>query len=71
VHPSRTLTGDGRETVFAVTPLAYFLLTQRLRPRLVAGAPARIVNVASAAHHGETLDFADLQNHRRYRGLKV
>ena len=71
VNMSRTVTVDGIETVFAVNHLAYFLLTQLLLPRLVESAPARIVNVASDAHHWATLDFADLQNHRRYRGLKV
>ena len=71
VNTARTVTVDGLETVFAVNHLAYFLLTQLLLPRLVESAPARIVNVASDAHHWDTLDFADLQNHRRYRGLKV
>ena len=71
VNMARTVTVDGIETVFAVNHLAYFLLTQLLLPRLVESAPARIVNVASDAHHWATLDFADLQNHRRYRGLKV
>jgi len=71
VNMSRTVTVDGIETVFAVNHLAYFLLTQLLLPRLVESAPARIVNVASDAHHWDTLDFDDLQNHRRYRGLKV
>ena len=71
VNMARTVTVDGIETVFAVNHLAYFLLTQLLLPRLVESAPARIVNVASDAHHWDTLDFADLQNHRRYRGLKV
>ena len=71
VNMARTVTVDGIETVFAVNHLAYFLLTQLLLPRLVESAPARIVNVASDAHHWDTLDFDDLQNHRRYRGLKV
>jgi retinol dehydrogenase-12 len=71
VNTKRTVTVNGIETVFAVNHLAYFLLTQLLLPRLVDSAPARIVNVASDAHHWDTLDFDDLQNHRRYRGLKV
>lgn len=71
VNAKRTVTVDGIETVFAVNHLAYFLLTQLLLPRLVASAPARIVNVASDAHRWETLDFDDLQNQRRYRALAV
>jgi NAD(P)-dependent dehydrogenase (short-subunit alcohol dehydrogenase family) len=71
VNTKRTVTVDGIETVFAVNHLAYFLLTQLLLPRLIDSAPARIVNVASDARRWDTLDFDDLQNHRRYRGLKV
>jgi len=71
VNTKRTVTVDGIETVFAVNHLAYFLLTQLLLPRLIESAPARIVNVASDAHRWDTLDFDDLQNERRYRGLKV
>ena len=67
------MTVDGLETVFAVNHLAYFLLTQLLLPRLVASAPARIVNVASDAgiNWDVSLHFNDLQNERRYRALKV
>jgi len=71
MNTKRKLTVDGLETVFAVNHLAYFLLTQLLLPRLFESAPARIVNVASDAHQWATLDFADLQNQRRYRGLNV
>jgi NAD(P)-dependent dehydrogenase (short-subunit alcohol dehydrogenase family) len=71
LHTKRTITIDGIETVFAVNHLAYFLLTQLLLPRLVDTAPTRIVNVASDAHHWDTLNFDDLQNERRYRALKV
>jgi NAD(P)-dependent dehydrogenase (short-subunit alcohol dehydrogenase family) len=71
VNTKRTVTVDGIETVFAVNHLAYFLLTQLLLPRLIESAPARIVNVASDAHRWDALDFDDLQNQRRYRGLKV
>ena len=71
VNTKRTETVDGIETVFAVNHLAYFLLTQLLLPRLIESAPARIVNVVSDAHRWDTLDFDDLQNQRRYRGLNV
>ncbi|HLI19040.1 MAG TPA: SDR family oxidoreductase [Rhodanobacteraceae bacterium] len=60
VNPTRTLTADGIETTFAVNHLAPFLLTNLLLERIVASAPARIVNVASVAHTRGTLDFADL-----------
>ena len=64
-------TADGIETVFAVNHLAYFLLTSLLLDRLRRSAPARIVNVASEAHKFGRLDFDDLGNQRRYRGMRV
>jgi retinol dehydrogenase-12 len=67
VNLRRTITPDGLETTFAVNHLAYFLLTALLRDRLVASAPARIVNVASEGHRFGRLDFDDLQSERSYR----
>jgi NAD(P)-dependent dehydrogenase (short-subunit alcohol dehydrogenase family) len=69
----RTLTADGIETTFAVNHLAYFLLTNLLRPRLADCAPARIVNVASDAHRlrGVRMRFSDLEAAREYRAMRV
>jgi len=64
---TRQVTRDGLERTFAVNHMAYFVLTHVLRDRLVAAAPARIVNTASDAHVREKLDFADLQFATRYR----
>jgi NAD(P)-dependent dehydrogenase (short-subunit alcohol dehydrogenase family) len=58
---------DGLELRFAVNYLAPFVLTRLLLPNLRAGAPARIVNVASAGQ--QDLDFDDLQLERRYSGI--
>ena len=63
----RQVTRDGLERTFAVNHMAYFVLTHFLRDRLVAAAPARIVNTASDAHVREKLDFADLQFANGYR----
>jgi retinol dehydrogenase 14 len=71
IPKQRETTVDGLEMQFAVNHLAYFLLTNLLLDRLVAGAPARIVNVASGAHQGGTIDFADLQSERRYDPVRV
>jgi NAD(P)-dependent dehydrogenase (short-subunit alcohol dehydrogenase family) len=64
----RQLTVDGLEPTFAVNHLAYFLLTQLLLERLKTSAPARIVNVSSAAHRNAIIDFDNLQGEKRYRG---
>ncbi len=67
----RSVTEDGLERTFALNHMAYFVLSNRLRDRLQAAAPARIVSVASDAHRGNTLDFDDLQSARNYRGFTV
>jgi len=65
----RQTTPDGFERTFALNHMAYFVLTDLLRDRLIKSAPARIVNVASEAHRGAMLDFDDLQSEHNYRGL--
>jgi NAD(P)-dependent dehydrogenase (short-subunit alcohol dehydrogenase family) len=67
----RELTVDGIEKQFAVNHLAYFLLTNLLLDRLLAGAPSRIINVSSGAHAGATLDFDDLQGERGYNATRT
>ncbi|MGH6771558.1 MAG: SDR family NAD(P)-dependent oxidoreductase [Xanthobacteraceae bacterium] len=68
---SRKLTEDGLERTFAVNHMAYFVLTRCLRERLIASAPARIVNTASDAHRGERLDLSDLQMSNWFSGRKA
>jgi NAD(P)-dependent dehydrogenase (short-subunit alcohol dehydrogenase family) len=63
----REVTEDGLERTFALNHVAYFLLTQLLRDRLVASA-ARVVSVASRAHERAVLDFDDLNLERGYSG---
>ena len=65
----RETTGDGLERTFALNVLAPFVLTTELERVLRAGAPSRVVQVASAAHRGYALDFSDLQSERAYRGF--
>jgi NAD(P)-dependent dehydrogenase (short-subunit alcohol dehydrogenase family) len=68
---SRQVTEDNLELTFATNHMAYFVLTNGLRERLFASAPARIVNTASDAHRGCQLNFNDLQSQSGYSGLKV
>ncbi len=59
VFDRRQETTDGLEMTFAVNHMAYFVMTEILRPNLVAGA--RIVSTSSGAHAFAPLDFDDLQ----------
>jgi NAD(P)-dependent dehydrogenase (short-subunit alcohol dehydrogenase family) len=67
VFGTRQLTPDGLERTFALNHMAYFVVTDGLFERLVASAPARVVNTASDAHSAFPLDFGDLQSAEAYR----
>lgn len=67
----RTTSADGLEMTFALNHMGYFHLSHLLLPAIRAAAPARIVNVASDAHFGVSLDFEDLQSERSYRRLRA
>jgi NAD(P)-dependent dehydrogenase (short-subunit alcohol dehydrogenase family) len=59
---------DGIEVTFATNVLGYWLVTTGLLDRLRAGAPSRVVNVASA--FAGDVDLDDLQFERRpYDGM--
>lgn len=62
---------DGIETTFAVNHLAYFLLTNLLLDLLMSSRPSRIVNVASRAHRGVTIDFGDIGGREHYSGWRA
>jgi NAD(P)-dependent dehydrogenase (short-subunit alcohol dehydrogenase family) len=68
---SRQETAEGFETMFGVNHLGHFLLTDLLRERLVASAPARVVVISSIAHRWAVrgLDRSDLQSTRRFNGF--
>lgn len=60
------VTAQGFESTFGVNHLGHFLLAQLLRPALEAGAPARVVVVASrASERVKALDFSRFQGPRR------
>jgi len=67
----RRETVDGLEMTFAVNYLAPFLLTNLLLDRLKDSAPARIVNVSSAAHTSGSMRMDDLQAEKRYRPMRT
>lgn len=65
----RMLSDDGLELHFQVNYLSHFLLTELLKPMLIASAPSRIVSVASAAQ--TPLDFDDLNLANGYNGSRA
>jgi NAD(P)-dependent dehydrogenase (short-subunit alcohol dehydrogenase family) len=67
----RHVTPEGLELTFALNHMAYFVLTDALRDKLIASAPARIVSTSSDAHRGMRLDFNDLQSAKSYSGFRV
>jgi retinol dehydrogenase 12 len=71
IFTRREETAEGTEKTLALNHLGYFLLTLELLSLLKASAPSRVVNVASDAHRGMRLDFEDLENRKRYSGLRV
>lgn len=66
VFSKRAQTSEGFERTWALNVVTPFLLTHLLLPRLEPSAPARVVNVSSAAHGGVTLNFENLQGEKRY-----
>jgi NAD(P)-dependent dehydrogenase (short-subunit alcohol dehydrogenase family) len=71
LYSRRGLSEDGLERTLALNHLGYFLLTLLLIDLLRAGAPSRIINVASQAHVRGRVCFDDLQSERHYGGLSV
>lgn len=63
---TRRVTPEGYEATFVVNYLTPFLLTELLLDVLKTSAPARIINVSSAAHMSGKINFADLQNEKNY-----
>jgi len=64
--PERTTTVDGFETQFGVNHIGHFYLTTLLLPILKSSAPARIVNVSSAAHTAGKIRWDDPNFNKDY-----
>ncbi len=63
IYPvERLTTENGHELTFQVNHLSPYLLTHLLLPLLKAGAPARVITVASGAHAKGAIVFGDLMH---------
>lgn len=71
IFDRHAVTADGIERTWALDHLAYMQLSLELLDRLREGAPARIVNVASAAHRRGRIAFDDLNHVRRFSPMAV
>ena len=71
VNLSRRVTTDGLEMTFAVNYLAPFLLTNLLLEKLIASAPARIVNVSSESHRSGYIRMDDSQLEKGYSIMRA
>jgi retinol dehydrogenase 12 len=67
----RAESGDGIEKTLALNHFSYFMLSLLLLPILRQSPRARIVNVASDAHQGATINFDDIEFNQRYSGWKA
>jgi len=65
--PTRRLTPEGRETMFAVNHLGPFLLTELLLDRLEG---ARVVTVSSMGHRFCRFDVDNLEGERSFNGIR-
>ena len=52
-------TAEGLDTQLATNHLGHFVLTARLIPQLLAGAPGRIINLSSGGHRMSPIRFED------------
>jgi NAD(P)-dependent dehydrogenase (short-subunit alcohol dehydrogenase family) len=71
VFANRQVSADGYEMTMALNHLNYFHLTTLLLDRLLASAPARIVNVSSDAHKMASIHFDDLMSEKKYSAFSV
>ena len=73
INSHRRVTVDGFEETLAVNHFAPFLLKGLLLPAVLEAAPgARIVNVASGAHHFvRGMQFDDIQSEQNYKTFDV
>lgn len=70
VLPTRTLTREGLETIFAVQYIARFHLSNSL-VNAISRAKGVIVSISAAGASRHTLDFKNLYGEKRYSGVTM
>ncbi|NJK86980.1 MAG: SDR family NAD(P)-dependent oxidoreductase [Bacteroidales bacterium] len=68
--PSRVITSEGIEYVFAVNHMAPFILTTSLLNRMKNQSQAQIINIASNGERYAKFDLNNLQGEKKYNGTK-
>lgn len=67
----RHLSAEGFEMTLALNHLSYFMLTNLLLDLIVESAPARIINVSSAAHWMSRIDLNQMANSYHVGGWRA
>ncbi|HIC83113.1 MAG TPA: SDR family NAD(P)-dependent oxidoreductase, partial [Candidatus Marinimicrobia bacterium] len=62
----KIITSEGLERTFATNQMNYFVLTTNLMDMLSASEGPRVVNVASNAHIGATIDFDNINSEKKH-----
>jgi NAD(P)-dependent dehydrogenase (short-subunit alcohol dehydrogenase family) len=68
---NKVITSEGLEKTFATNQMNYFTLTTNLMDMLSASEGSRVVNVASNAHIGTTIDFDNINAEKSYSAWKA
>lgn len=68
---NKVITSEGLEKTFATNQMNYFTLTTNLMDMLSASEGSRVVNVASNAHIGTTIDFDNINAEKDYSAWKA
>tara|TARA_B100000809_G_scaffold112632_1_gene111181 strand:- start:5954 stop:6790 length:837 start_codon:yes stop_codon:yes gene_type:complete len=68
---NKVITSEGLEKTFATNQMNYFTLTTNLMDMLSISEGSRVVNVASNAHIGTTIDFDNINAEKGYSAWKA
>ena len=70
-NKNKVVTPEGLERTFATNQMNYFVLTTNLMDMLSASENSRVVNVASNAHIGASIDFENINAEKGYSFWKA